>query len=155
MTLRFAESLKSGNWSLTSASGTYTEPADPSNHYPGCSATITRSAPPAAMLGSFGPNVITRRSGYWTAELFPPTYRAAPGDPVTSSQTTGDCATSARVDYAGLSHGLSGAQCHFDPSAGNTEAIDFPVNSRDTVQDNCTGTITSNAVDYNVTLQSR
>ena len=154
VTLSFTESLRSGNWSLTSASGSYTEPADPNNHYPGCSATLSRNAPAAAMLGSFGPNVITRRSGYWTAELFPPTYWGVEGDPVDSSDTTGDCATSARVDYAGLSHSLGGAQCHFDPSAGNTEAIDFPLSSSSTVQDNCTGTITSNTVNYNVTLQS-
>jgi hypothetical protein len=154
VTLNFAESLRSGNWSLTSASGSYTEPAQPDNHYPGCNATLTRNASAAAMLGSFGPNVITRRSGYWTAELFPPTYWGVPGDPVNSSQTTGDCATSARVDYAGLSQSLGGAQCHFDPSAGNTEAIDFPVSSSYTTPDNCTGTITSNTVDYNVTLHS-
>ena len=155
VTLNFAESLqRGGNWSLTSASGSYTEPAQPDNHYPGCNATLTRNASAAAMLGSYGPNVITRRSGYWTAELFPPTYWGVQGDPVNSSQTTGDCATSARVDYAGLSHSLGGAQCHFDPNAGNTEAIDFPVSSSYTVPDNCTGTITSNAVNYNVTLQS-
>ena len=154
VTLNFAESLQSGNWSLTSANGSYTEPAQPDNNYPGCNAALTRDASAAAMLGSFGPNVVTRRSGYWTAELFPPTYWGMQGDPVDSSQTTGDCATSARVDYAGLSHSLGGPECHFDPSAGNTEAIDFPVSSSYTVPDNCTGTMTSNGVVYNVTLQS-
>ena len=154
VTLHFAESLQSGNWSLTSASGSYTEPAQPENHYPGCSATLTRNAAAAAMLGSYGPNVVALKSGYWTVELFPPTYWGVQGDPVNSSATTGDCATSARVDYAGLSQSLHGAQCHFDPSAGNTEAIDFSVSSSYTVPDNCTGTITSNTVVYNVTLQS-
>lgn len=154
VTLKFAESLQSGSWSLTSASGSSTEPADASHHYPGCSATLSRNGPAAGALGSFGPNVVTRRVGYWTAELFPPTYWGVPSDPVSSSETIGDCATSARVDYAGLSHSLGGAECHFDPSAGNTEAIDFPVGSSYTVQDNCSGTITSNGVDYDVSLQS-
>src|ERR1700729_2343764 len=118
VTLQFAESLQSGNWSLTSASGTYTEPAQPDNHYPGCSAMLSLNAPAAAMLGSFGPNVVAGPSGYWTAELFPPTYWGVSGDPVNSSQTVGDCATSARVDYAGLSRGLGGDECHFDGGAG-------------------------------------
>jgi hypothetical protein len=69
--------LQSGNWPLTSASGSYTEPAQPENHCPGCTASLTRNASAAAMLGSFGPNVITRRSGYWTVEVFPPTYTAS------------------------------------------------------------------------------
>lgn len=154
VTLNFAESLQSGNWSLTSASGSYAEPAQPDNHYPGCSATLTRNPSAAAMLGSFGPNVVTGPSGYWTAEVFPPTYWGVQGDPVNSSETTGDCATSARVDYAGLSQSLGGPGCHFDRNAGNTEAIDFPVSSSYTLPDNCTGTMTSNGVVYNVTLQS-
>ena len=153
VTLNFAESLQSGNWSLTSASGSYHVPANPGNHDPGCDATLSLNASAAAMLGSFGPNVTILRSGYWTAELFPPTYWGSSNDPVTSSASTGDCASSARVDYAGLSHGLSGPQCHFDPST-STNAIDFPVGASYTVQDSCSGTVTTAGVDYTATLQS-
>src|ERR1700749_221312 len=85
VTLDFTESLRAGNWSLTSASGSYTEPAQPENHYPGCNATLSLNTSAAAMLGSFGPNVVTRRSGFWTAELFPPTYWGPSGGPVNSS----------------------------------------------------------------------
>ena len=154
VTLFFDEGLQSGVWSLASATGSYSEPANPDNHYPGCSATLSRNAAVAANLGTFGPNVIVRKTGYWTTELFPPTYWGLANDPVNSSESTGECASSARVDYSGLSRGLSGSQCHLDPTAGNVEAIDFPIGSSYTVADNCSGTLLSNGVDYTASLQS-
>jgi hypothetical protein len=70
VTLSFAESLQSGNWSLTSASGSYTEPADPNNHYPGCTATLVqrrpgdfRPVPSASVVGGGAQAAGARRLG--------------------------------------------------------------------------------------------